>query len=120
MTWAVEVENRRREFAPSRQTGRNAKATPGAKPAPVVALAGVDLTIRTGELYGLLGPNGAGKTTLLKILTTLLYPTSGVARVAGRDVVRQAAELRKHIALVSGGEYSGYGILTTRETLWMF
>jgi len=120
MTWAVEVEKLRREFAPSRQTGRKAGARPGDKPAPVVALGGVDLTIRRGELYGLLGPNGAGKTTLLKILTTLLYPTAGTARVAGLDVVRQAADLRRKIALVSGGEYSGYGILTTRETLWMF
>jgi len=120
MAWAVEVENLRRTFAPSRQTGRKAGAQPGGKAAPVVALGGVDVTIRPGELYGLLGPNGAGKTTLLKILTTLLYPTSGTARVAGLDVVRQAADLRKKIALVSGGEYSGYGILTTRETLWMF
>jgi ABC-2 type transport system ATP-binding protein len=120
MTWAVEVEKLRREFAPSRQTGRKAGAQPGQKPAPVVALAGVDVTIRPGELYGLLGPNGAGKTTLLKILTTLLYPSAGTARVAGLDVVRQASDLRKKIALVSGGEYSGYGILTTRETLWMF
>src|SRR5215475_3663605 len=120
MSWAVEVEKLQRTFTPSRQTGRKAGAQPGGKPAPVVALGGVDLTIRPGELYGLLGPNGAGKTTLLKILTTLLYPTSGTARVAGLDVVRQAADLRKKIALVSGGEYSGYGILTTRETLWMF
>jgi ABC-2 type transport system ATP-binding protein len=120
MTWAVEVEKLRREFTPSRQTGRKAGAQPGKPPAPVVALAGVDLTIRQGELYGLLGPNGAGKTTLLKILTTLLYPSAGTARVAGLDVVRQASDLRKKIALVSGGEYSGYGILTTRETLWMF
>jgi len=121
MEWAVETKALRREFAPSRQTGKNATGEArGARPAPVVALAGVDLTIRKGELYGLLGPNGAGKTTLLKILTTLLYPTTGEARVAGLDVVRQAVDLRRRIALVSGGEYSGYGILTTRETLWMF
>jgi ABC-2 type transport system ATP-binding protein len=120
MEWAVETRSLRREFPASRQTGRNASGEPGARPGPVTALAGVDLTIRPGELYGLLGPNGAGKTTLLKILTTLLYPTSGEARVAGLDVVRQAVDLRRRIALVSGGEYSGYGILTTRETLWMF
>jgi ABC-2 type transport system ATP-binding protein len=86
----------------------------------VVALAGVDARIERGEIFGLLGPNGAGKTTLIKILTTLLFPTSGEAEVAGFDVVRQAQEVRRRIGLVSGGESSGYGILTVRECLWMF
>lgn len=115
--FAVETAALRRVYQVSRRTGATA---PGVKPTAVEALAGVDLTIRTGELFGLLGPNGAGKTTLLKILTTLLYPTSGSARVAGLDVVRQAPDVRRRIALISGGEYSGYGILTVRETLWMF
>jgi ABC-2 type transport system ATP-binding protein len=88
--------------------------------AEVVALDGVDLRIERGEVFGLLGPNGAGKTTCIKILNTLLYPTSGEARVAGHDVVREAAEVRRRIGLVSGGENSGYGILSVRECLWMF
>ncbi|HET9326173.1 MAG TPA: ABC transporter ATP-binding protein [Candidatus Eisenbacteria bacterium] len=86
----------------------------------VVALAGVDVRIEHGEIFGLLGPNGAGKTTFIKILTTLLFPTSGEARVVGYDVVRESQEVRRRIALVSGGESSGYGILTVRECLWMF
>jgi len=87
---------------------------------PVTALAGIDLRIERGEIFGLLGPNGAGKTTCIKILNTLLYPSGGEARVAGFDVVRQDQEVRRRIALVSGGETSGYGILTVRECLWMF
>ena len=62
------------------------------------------MRIERGEIFGLLGPNGAGKTTLIKILTTLLFPTAGEARVAGLDVVREADEVRRRISLVSGGE----------------
>ncbi len=86
----------------------------------LVALQDVNLEVRPGELFGLLGPNGAGKTTLIKILTTLLAPTSGEARVLGHDVVREAAQVRPLINMVSGGESSGYGLLTVRENLWMF
>jgi ABC-2 type transport system ATP-binding protein len=66
---------------------------------PVEALRGVDLSIAAGEIYALLGPNGAGKTTMLSILTTLLKPTSGVARVAGFDVVAEASEVRRRIGV---------------------
>jgi len=87
---------------------------------PRVALDRLSISVRRGELFGLLGPNGAGKTTLIKILTTLLLPSSGTARVAGFDVVRQPHEVRSRINMVSGGETSGYGLLTVRENLWMF
>lgn len=86
----------------------------------LVALKDVSLEVKTGELFGLLGPNGAGKTTLIKILTTLLAPTSGKASVAGYDVASQPQEVRPRINMVSGGESSGYGLLTVRENLWMF
>jgi len=86
----------------------------------LVALQEVNLQIEQGELFGLLGPNGAGKTTLIKVLVTLLAPTSGRARVAGFDVVDQPQFIRPRINMVSGGESSGYGLLTVRENLWMF
>lgn len=86
----------------------------------LVALANVNLNIEQGELFGLLGPNGAGKTTLIKILITLLAPTTGHARVAGHDVIEAPQLVRPRINMVSGGESSGYGLLTVRENLWMF
>lgn len=86
----------------------------------LVALEDVNLTVERGELFGLLGPNGAGKTTLIKILTTLLAPTSGWARVAAHDVIQHPNLVRPLINMVSGGESSGYGLLTVRENLWMF
>jgi ABC-2 type transport system ATP-binding protein len=70
----------------------------------VQALDGVDLTVEPGTVLGLLGPNGAGKTTTVRVLTTLLRPDSGSARVAGFDVVADAAELRRHIGLA--GQYA--------------
>jgi ABC-2 type transport system ATP-binding protein len=90
------------------------------KPDPVVALAGVDLEVAPGEFFGLLGPNGAGKTTLIKILTTLLLPSAGSARIFGFDVATEATRIRRIMNMVAGGEQSGYGILTVREQLWMF
>ena len=84
------------------------------------ALQGVDLEVHRGECFGLLGPNGAGKSTLIKILTTLLLPTSGRALVVGYDVATEPFQVRKRINLVSGGDSSGYGVLTVRETLHLF
>ena len=86
----------------------------------VVALDGIDLRVIRGQRYGVLGPNGAGKTTMIKILVTLLLPSSGEAFVDGLDVVHQFRELRHRIAMVSGGENVGFGMLKVKEQLWMF
>ena len=82
------------------------------------ALAGVELTAEAGEVLALLGPNGAGKTTLVGILTTLLTPDAGWARVAGYDTVRAAATVRSVIGLT--GQYTAVDeLLTGRENLEM-
>jgi ABC-2 type transport system ATP-binding protein len=84
----------------------------------VKALCGVDLEVPEGTVYSLLGPNGAGKTTAVRILTTLLPPSSGTARVAGLDVVKDAAELRSRIGLA--GQYAAVDEnLTGAENLEM-
>jgi ABC-2 type transport system ATP-binding protein len=70
----------------------------------VRAICGVDLRVETGSVFGLLGPNGAGKTTAVRILTTLLLPDRGSARVTGLDVVRDAAKVRHRIGLA--GQYA--------------
>jgi ABC-2 type transport system ATP-binding protein len=84
----------------------------------VVALDGMELTVPEGTVFGLLGPNGAGKTTTVRILTTLLKPDAGHARVAGLDVVRDARRLRAHIGV--SGQYAAVDDhLTGAENLEM-
>jgi ABC-2 type transport system ATP-binding protein len=82
MTAAIEVEGLERVFEGG-----------------VRAVQGVDIEVAEGEIYGFLGPNGAGKTTTVRMLTTLLLPTAGTARVAGHDFVRDAATVRRSIGV---------------------
>src|SRR5437868_13810105 len=65
----------------------------------VEAVRGIDLSVAAGEVFGFLGPNGAGKTTTVRMLCTLLPPTAGSARVAGVDVLRDGAEVRRRIGV---------------------
>jgi ABC transporter DrrB family efflux protein len=84
-----------------------------------VALAGVDLEVAEGTVFGLLGPNGAGKTTLVRVLATLLAPDAGSARVFGHDVVHEAPAVRELLGLT--GQFAAVDeILTGRENLQMF
>jgi ABC-2 type transport system ATP-binding protein len=89
MTDAIEVEGLTKIYPPNQR-----------RTMQVLALDHVDFTVRTGEVFGFLGPNGAGKTTTVNILTTLLLPTHGTARVMGRDVVRNAYGVREQIGIV--------------------
>ena len=84
----------------------------------VTALAGVDLAVQRGTVLGMLGPNGAGKTTTVRVLTTLLKPDAGRARVAGVDVLADPREVRRRIGL--SGQYAAVDeYLTGYENLEM-
>jgi ABC-2 type transport system ATP-binding protein len=85
-----------------------------------VAVEDISFDVKRGELFGLLGPNGAGKTTTVKMLTTLLLPTHGTARILGLDVVRQTAEVRKHIGFAFSGSRGLYNRLTAIQNLKYF
>jgi ABC-2 type transport system ATP-binding protein len=89
----------------------------------IEAVAGVDLRVEAGSIFGFLGPNGAGKTTTLRILATLLPPSDGVARVMGYDVAHEPEEVRRRIGYVaqSGGSdprMSGRGELVMQGRLF--
>jgi ABC-2 type transport system ATP-binding protein len=117
MTQAIEIQSLTKRFRPLRSY-RDLLA-PAGRPERT-AVSGIDLRIPPGQVFGLLGQNGAGKTTLIRMLTTLLLPTSGSARVAGFDVVRDPRAVRARIGLVSGDERSFYWRLTGRQNLEFF
>jgi ABC-2 type transport system ATP-binding protein len=110
---AIQVAALRKMYTSHRGTFRRTKTK-------TVALGGIDLAIQPGELFGLLGPNGAGKTTTVKILTTLLLPDSGEARVLGFDVVKQTDAVRRRIGFVFGGERGLYWRLSGLDNLRYF
>lgn len=89
------------------------------KEAVVTALQGVSFKVTKGELFGIVGPDGAGKTSLFRILTTLLMPEGGMAKVDGYDVINDYKEIRKRVGYMPG-KFSLYQDLTVEENLQFF
>jgi ABC-2 type transport system ATP-binding protein len=110
---AIEVEHLRRVYRTTIGVVRR-------RAKEVVAVDDLSFDVTAGELFGVLGPNGAGKTTTVKMLTTLLIPTSGTARVMGLDVVREADALRGRIGYIFGGERGLYWRLSGVDNLRYF
>jgi ABC-2 type transport system ATP-binding protein len=113
VTTVVEAVDLRRTYRTTTGTFRRGSVE-------VEAVRGISFQIEEGELFGLLGPNGAGKTTTIKMLITLLIPTSGTARVLGRDVVKDAKWVRQNIGYVFGGDRGLYERLSALDNLRYF
>ncbi len=101
---AIQAQGLRRVFKSRNQT--------------VEAVAGVDMTVQKGEIFGFLGPNGAGKTTTLRMLTTLLPPSGGTATVAGFDLLKQQDRVRQHIGYVGQAGGSDREIMGRTELIF--
>lgn len=110
---AIEVQNLRRVFRTTLGVFKRSIKE-------VVAVEDVSFEVQAGELFGLLGPNGAGKTTSVKMLTTLLIPTLGSARILGHDVVKEAEAIRPRIGFIFGGERGLYWRLSAIDNLRYF
>ena len=119
MIYAIELINLSKKFAQIKGFS-HAFLHPFQKPKFTSAVNSINLQIKNGELFGLVGPNGAGKTTLIKLLCCLLLPTSGTARVAGYDILKDEKKIKACIGLVSGEERNFYWRLTGRQNLAFF
>ena len=85
----------------------------------VIAVSGIDLTVKRGEIFGLVGADGAGKTTIIKMLSMLVLPSAGEARILGLDTVKQASKIKPSIGYMSE-RFSLYSTLTVEENLDFF
>jgi len=110
---AIEVNHLKRVFRPTIGVFRRTTKE-------VLAVEDISFEVGVGELFGLLGPNGAGKTTTVKMLTTLLLPTQGGARIMGLDVVKDANQVQKRIGFIFGGERGLYWRLSGIDNLRYF
>lgn len=109
----IQIKDLKRDFVLTEGTFHKKKRI-------VPALRGINFEVNQGEIFGLLGPNGAGKTTTIKILTTLLLPTSGQVSIFGKDIQKQAKEIRPDINFIFGGERSLYWRLSAEDNLKYF
>ena len=118
MTPAIDVSGIEKTFV-KRRNIQEMIARPFQRADRIHALRGIDFQVAEGEILGLLGPNGAGKTTLLKILSCLVLPDKGTARVMGIDTYREN-RVKPLIGLITADERSFYWRLTARENLQFF
>jgi ABC-2 type transport system ATP-binding protein len=81
----------------------------------IVALKNINLKVKKGEIFGLLGPNGAGKTTMVSILTTLIKPSSGTAKILGRDILKWNRFIKENVGLMLGGDMIYYRLTGYRN-----
>jgi ABC-2 type transport system ATP-binding protein len=109
---AIEAEHLRRVYWSGRRFSPKRKQ--------IVAVDDISLAVPAGTIFGMLGPNGAGKTTTIKMLSTLLIPTAGTARVGGYDAVRDDRTVRRQLGVVLGGDRGLYGKLSARDNLRYF
>ncbi|MBN1978389.1 MAG: ABC transporter ATP-binding protein/permease [Anaerolineae bacterium] len=113
MSFAIQTRDLTKRFPKPGRFGLN---LPFAREEGTLAVDRVNVEVGCGEVFGLVGPNGAGKTTLVKILSTLILPTAGTARVNGHALLDEHA-IKSSIGLVTGNERSFYNRLTCRENL---
>jgi ABC-2 type transport system ATP-binding protein len=116
--FAISLENVKKYFPPA-ASGWRAFLHPIPR-LTVPALRGISFEVMPGDVLAIVGANGAGKSTLLRILTTLLIPTRGCARVCGFDVARDPAKVRLQIGYHTGGDACFYSRLSARENLLLF
>lgn len=118
MSYAIEIVNISKKF--NQIKGYKDLILRPFRKKEIIALKGINIQVRKGELFGLLGPNGAGKTTLIKILSGLILPTQGKAYVHGYDVARDGKQVRRLIGYMVNEERSFYWRLTGRQNLRFF
>lgn len=117
MDTVIETHNLSREYVELPSLFGRMK---GKKPRYITAVDSLNVSVKSGELFGFLGPNGAGKTTTIKMLSTLLLPTTGTATILGHDILEAPQEVRKRIGVVFGGERGLYWRLSGRDNMRLF